>query len=448
MDSTFQIAEASAATKALATNFTLVIAGVLLYMLLLESRFRHSSKIQRYVIGFGFAILSVLSILDPVEIRPGVQIDAKYPMVMISALYGGPVAGAITAAFALSFRAFLGGIGIFAAIPATLVSLLLGLWLQKYRLLYTRSSWSFFLFASLLLCIGHLVSGSVYLLFGDSGQMFRIIIMRSIPAFVLYPMLTLFLGLSLDLIISRRQLQDQRDQLLLDIAQRNNELRSIHSTLLHDLRTPLVSIKGFLNESQMLLREGDCKGALHELDQVRKASDTLHSMLKGLSEYDRAGRSPDSVVEAAYSDTVIRNLLSERSPNNGGPVPRIEMQAGPWPVLAIPAMRLNQVLGILLDNALTFRSEERPLEIRFGFSIDNSDAVITVTDNGQGIPTAHQKRLFGLFEKVDARTGGMGLGLAIAQRIVHSHRGSIWLKSAGSEQGCSVSIRLPMHVTV
>jgi signal transduction histidine kinase len=114
------------------------------------------------------------------------------------------------------------------------------------------------------------------------------------------------------------------------------------------------------------------------------------------------------------------------------------------PVVLGDRARLVQVFKNLLDNALKFRSgADLVIKVEARPPVDGQ-AVLVVRDNGIGIDPRHRDRVFGLFEKLDPRAEGAGVGLAVIRRIVESHGGRVWLESEGSGAGTSACLTLPL----
>jgi len=115
-------------------------------------------------------------------------------------------------------------------------------------------------------------------------------------------------------------------------------------------------------------------------------------------------------------------------------------------VRADPA-RLQQVLWNLLKNAVKFTGESGTITIATS-NTDGGALRCQVTDTGIGIPPEHLKRVFNAFDQGDKaitrRFGGLGLGLAISKALAEQHHGSIWAESAGTEQGATFTIELPV----
>ena len=91
--------------------------------------------------------------------------------------------------------------------------------------------------------------------------------------------------------------------------------------------------------------------------------------------------------------------------------------------------RIRQVFTNLIDNALKFRSEDRPLQIEVGCKEERGSYRIHVADNGIGIALQYQEQIFATFRKLDPKTEGMGIGLALVKKIVEHHGGRVWVES-------------------
>jgi signal transduction histidine kinase len=119
--------------------------------------------------------------------------------------------------------------------------------------------------------------------------------------------------------------------------------------------------------------------------------------------------------------------------------------AGPLPEVFGDRARLVQVLQSLLDNALKFSAgQEAPRVVVEAREGEEGRAVLVVRDNGIGLEARHREQVFGLFEKLDPRGEGTGVGLAVVKRIVESHGGRVWLESEGTGRGTAACVSLPL----
>jgi CheY-like chemotaxis protein/anti-sigma regulatory factor (Ser/Thr protein kinase) len=109
------------------------------------------------------------------------------------------------------------------------------------------------------------------------------------------------------------------------------------------------------------------------------------------------------------------------------------------------AVRLEQVVGNLLSNALKFSQGERTVNV--SVSAEGDDAVVRVTDQGVGIPPQMLPKIFDLFvqahQTIDRSRGGLGIGLTLVKRLTEMHGGTIEASSAGEARGATFTVRLP-----
>jgi len=111
-------------------------------------------------------------------------------------------------------------------------------------------------------------------------------------------------------------------------------------------------------------------------------------------------------------------------------------------VNADPA-RIREVLVNLIENAIKYRGDRPDPVIRIGVDTGGDEPVFFVADNGIGIDPRYLARIFNLFEKLDGKTEGTGIGLAIVQRIIEAHGGRVWAESDGKGKGTTFRFTLP-----
>jgi signal transduction histidine kinase len=100
----------------------------------------------------------------------------------------------------------------------------------------------------------------------------------------------------------------------------------------------------------------------------------------------------------------------------------------------------------LLDNAVKFmgKAAQPRVEVGCRAGAAGSPPVLFVRDNGIGIDARHLETVFGLFDKIDARSEGTGVGLALVKRIVETHGGRVWVESEGEGHGACFCLALPV----
>jgi signal transduction histidine kinase len=109
----------------------------------------------------------------------------------------------------------------------------------------------------------------------------------------------------------------------------------------------------------------------------------------------------------------------------------------------VDVLRIAEVLVNLIENSVKYLGDQACPEIDIGSRKDGEETVFFVRDNGVGIDPKENEKVFGLFYKVDRKSEGTGVGLAIVKRIIEVHGGRIWIESELGK-GCTVCFTLPL----
>ncbi|MEA3339629.1 MAG: ATP-binding protein [Chloroflexota bacterium] len=241
-------------------------------------------------------------------------------------------------------------------------------------------------------------------------------------------------------ITERKRVEEERERLLAELEAKNRELESFTYTVSHDLRAPLTSIYGFSS----LLQE-DVYDRLNEEDQhclERVLANVAHmdALLTHLLELSRIGRvvGPSEEVDVVALLREIQEDLAVKLEEAG-----TEFVAQELPTVHADRTRLRQVFANLIDNALKFRSAERPLRIEVGCQEEGGYYRFHVSDNGAGIAPRHQERIFAPFQQLDTEAEGVGMGLALVKKIVEHYGGRIWVESEAGE-GATFYFTIPV----
>ncbi|MDG4514292.1 cell wall metabolism sensor histidine kinase VicK [Streptococcus suis] len=230
-------------------------------------------------------------------------------------------------------------------------------------------------------------------------------------------------------------------------AKEERERRLFVSNVSHELRTPLTSVKSYL--------EALDEGALTEsvapsfvkvsLDETNRMMRMITDLLS-LSRIDnQVGQIDVELINFTAFVTFILNRFDQMKNADSDKVYTIvrDYQISPiW--VEIDTDKMTQVLDNILNNAIKYSPDGGT--ITFSMKTTDSQLIVSVSDEGLGIPKADLPRIFDRFYRVDkARSraqGGTGLGLAIAKEIVKQHKGFIWAKSEYGH-GSTFTIVLP-----
>jgi len=238
-----------------------------------------------------------------------------------------------------------------------------------------------------------------------------------------------------------------------DLERKAQELAEVHGELAlytyavtHDLRTPLVSIRGM---TQLLIEElgdgasEDVRTYLEHIDRSSLRADRLMSDLVTLY---RAGR-VEGELESVDTGELVREVAEEVRAASSGPAP-VVITSPDLPVLEIDRARLYQVLTNLIDNAAKHGGAGPGAAVEVGYVRSASAEgearhVFSVRDRGRGIPVPDRAKVFDpFFRRPPNGVAGAGLGLTIVRQIVRSLGGEVWIESE-MEEGTTVSFSLP-----
>lgn len=236
-----------------------------------------------------------------------------------------------------------------------------------------------------------------------------------------------------------RRAEAERSELLADLGRKNAELERFTYTVSHDLKSPLVTIQGFAGMIGAELGPNAPERVRRDLTRITGAADKMQKLLADLLELSRIGRIVNPVEAAAFGDLVheavelVQGQLTARA---------VEVVVGSGlPTVKVDRRRLVEVLQNLLENASKFVVPGRPPRVEVGLRTEGERAFF-VKDNGQGLDPAYRERIFNIFEKLDPRAEGSGVGLSLVRRIIEAHGGRIWAESKGPGEGATFAFTL------
>lgn len=239
----------------------------------------------------------------------------------------------------------------------------------------------------------------------------------------------------------QREAEAQRQELMARLEAINSEIERFTYLAFHDLRAPLITIKGFAGALKQDLEAGRHDQVQRDVQRIAGAADKMDEILSDLLEFARIGR-----VRRPSEDIESQQLALEALQKLEGLIRAKNINvkiSSALPRVYGDRVRLREVFENLIENAAKYTSDrEQPL-IEIGTRWQEDEQIIFVRDNGQGVDPRYHNRIFELFEKLDPNTQGPGIGLALAKRIIEVHGGRIWVESNGEGQGSTLCFALP-----
>lgn len=235
------------------------------------------------------------------------------------------------------------------------------------------------------------------------------------------------LGLIAEDITEQNQYESKLQYTLSELKRSNQELEQFGYIISHDLQEPLRMVSSYL---QLIARKYTSKLDKDADEFIKYAVDgatRMQQMIKDLLRFSQFSSQPQ-VYKKTDLNGIVKNVLKDLSltiEEN-----QAEFEIDTLPIVMADHSQISQLFLNLISNSIKFKSKKKPF-IRIQSHCNDNECVISVADNGIGIPEKETDRIFGMFQKLHAFDNyqGTGLGLTICKKIVECHNGRIWVES-------------------
>ncbi len=231
-----------------------------------------------------------------------------------------------------------------------------------------------------------------------------------------------------------------RSQFERDAARAQDDMARFAEILAHHMQEPVRQQHVFTQALAKALPQPLAPDVQQPLDFIMDGAMRQRSLLRDALLYLSLAES------TAPSKTSVRDALTATTRELAERIDQVKAQIsyGTLPNVAVSPSRLKALFGVLVDNALTYARPDIPP--RIDIRAENQDSTMTrisVSDNGLGIAPELRQKAFGIFERLDPKGSGTGIGLAIARRVVHDCGGDIWIGDSALG-GTTITFTLPL----
>lgn len=223
-----------------------------------------------------------------------------------------------------------------------------------------------------------------------------------------------------------------------------NMRRDFAANVSHELKTPITSIKGFI---ETILDGASVDDAKRFMEIIARQADRLDAIiddLLALSRIEKEAEASDIVLAPSRLKEILMGAAGDCQVRSDERKIRVEIRCADDVHARVNALLLQQAVRNLLENAVKYSDDGGVIEVVGERTAE--EVRVSVTDRGCGIAPEHHARLFERFYRVDKarsrKLGGTGLGLAIVKHIVLAHRGRVTVESAPGK-GSKFTIHLP-----
>ena len=225
----------------------------------------------------------------------------------------------------------------------------------------------------------------------------------------------------------RTEAEQKREEVIHQLERKNQELDRFAIRVLHDLKTPLITLAGFAGYLRKDILDGNTDKVEKDIEQIDGAAKTMGKFVDELLDLSRVGRIINPPTDVPFEEIVQDALQATAGVIQAR---QVEVEIGAvFPFVHVDRLRVVQVMQNLITNAVKFMGDQPNPNIKINFEEVDGEHSFSVSDNGIGIAPEHHEQIFELFNKLLPEVEGTGIGLGLVKRIIEMHQGRVWVES-------------------
>lgn len=237
------------------------------------------------------------------------------------------------------------------------------------------------------------------------------------------------------------ELEQRVDERTRDLMRANRELESFSYSVSHDLRAPLRAMNAW---ASILLEDHETSFDAEErdmLERIRRNAVRMGALIDEVLTFSELARRPLAKVPLELQP-IVRDVWNDLAQSRAGR--DVELRIAALPAVEGEPSLVHQALWHLVSNALKYTRPRAQALIEIGCRSTADEHVLFVRDNGVGFEPAFAHKLFGVFQRLhrEDEFEGLGIGLALVQRIALRHGGRAWAEGA-PDRGATIHLSFP-----
>lgn len=225
------------------------------------------------------------------------------------------------------------------------------------------------------------------------------------------------------------------------VREKDREFIELLNIITTDFKSAVISTRTFAHIIENDLRLGDVTKIEKDIKLISKSLDNINDFIDDISMLTASNRllsySQEIRVEKIVKEAA--NLLSSKIEER-----QVEVIVAPnLPKTSGNRLDILYIIQNIMDNAIKFMGDQKKPRIEIGIVRKRNEDILYIRDNGIGIETKDQRKIFNLFEKLNHQTPGSGFGLTLVKSIIESYNGKIWVDSDGIGTGSTFYFTLP-----